>query len=59
MNKSSRSSLLREQWRDMHVNLFPLASLLDQYRCALRIDLLGSAIRQGLRPHHVARSNGG
>jgi len=42
----------------MDVNLLPLASLLDQYRCTLRIDLVGSAIRQGLRPHHVACSNG-
>ena len=43
----------------MEVNLLPLASLLDQDRCALQVDLIGGAIRLGDRPDHVARSNGG
>ncbi len=38
----------------MLVNLFPLASLLDQYPCALISDLSGSAIRTSGCSHQVA-----
>ncbi len=37
----------------MLVNLFPLASLFNQYRCALLAGPFGNAIRIGGCPHHV------
>ncbi len=35
-----------------------LASLFNQYRCALLVGLIGNAIRIGGGPHHVACGNG-
>ena len=60
-NESEQNGFLLwepQRW-EMPMNLFPLASLLDQHRCKPIIDSHGSAIRLGNRSHPVASRHSG